>query len=61
LGKASATFDKPVVQRLNAWMGVFGFIVGKKRLVTKLPQSDFLSSFRIGVLFDSAHVVWQGG
>jgi hypothetical protein len=28
LGKASATFDKPVVQRLNAWMGVFGFIVG---------------------------------
>jgi len=28
MGKAGAMFDKPVVQRLSAWVGVFGFIIG---------------------------------
>jgi hypothetical protein len=34
LGKANAMFDKPIVQRLNAWLGVFGFIIGLVSFLT---------------------------
>ncbi|KAL4243476.1 hypothetical protein ABKN59_001176 [Abortiporus biennis] len=28
MGKAGAMFDKPMIQRLTAWIGLFGFIIG---------------------------------
>jgi len=28
MGKAGATFEKPVTQRLSAWVGVIGFMIG---------------------------------
>lgn len=32
LGKLEATLDKPLVHRLSAWLGFFGFFVGMTRI-----------------------------
>jgi large-conductance mechanosensitive channel len=29
MGKVKSTFQKPMFQRISAWIGVFGFIVGE--------------------------------
>lgn len=29
MGKAGAFFDKPIVQRSTAWIGIFGFMIGQ--------------------------------
>lgn len=29
MGKLQATFEKPMIQRLSAWVGFFGFLIGK--------------------------------
>lgn len=51
-GKLSAALDKPMIQRLSAWIGFFGFIIGKQLAPTThhvhlnaVLQVSHLSSF----------------
>ena len=49
MGKAGAFFDKPLIQRSTAWIGLFGFMIGKwatwshsSTILTLRPRRSYL-------------------
>lgn len=56
--RLGASLDRPLIQRLSAWIGFFGFMIG----MSPRSQLDVVSLMpcRADIFLNHPHVVWEG-
>ena len=62
--KVASILEKPMLQRLSAWVGFFGFLVGTQSSLSEMYILDHLNppppSSRTHGFSYYSHVVWKG-